>query len=401
MTPKRREHGGNIENYIARYGTEPLDFSASINPFGLSDHIKAALLASLDKADRYPDPECRLLRRSLADYYRQTAAGTDSNMMFEPGNFLPGNGAADLIYRIAYGLRPKKALLLSPGFSEYESALSAAGCDTVFYTLHEDTGLRIGEDILDYIDPSIDLVMIAEPNNPTGLTAGRELLVMILQKCKESDAVLVVDESFLDFCYPYQSTDIKTESVKKSDACNLLSDPDGYRILNPDSMLSNRIRPDEADHLLVVRSLTKICAIAGIRLGFAYSANQALLATVRQAGAPWSVSTPAQAAGQAAVSESFLPFTQLAMISSERARVMYKLRELDMLVLPGEANFLLFYCKRHDLAERLARQGILIRSCQNFRSLGEGWFRIAIRLPDENFRLLQAMENTLLQLETN
>ena len=80
---------------------------------------------------------------------------------------------------------------------------------------------------------------------------------------------------------------------------------------------------------------------------------------------------------------------------------MHKLRELDMLVLPGEANFLLFYCKRHDLAERLARQGILIRSCQNFRGLGEGWFRIAIRLPDENFRILQAMENTLLQLETN
>ena len=395
MTPKRREHGGNIENYIARYGTEPLDFSASINPFGLSDHIKAALLASLDKADRYPDPECRLLRRSLADYYRQTAAGTDSNMMFEPGNFLPGNGAADLIYRIAYGLRPKKALLLSPGFSEYESALSTAGCDPVFYPLQAENGFRIEEDILDSITPDIDLVMIAEPNNPTGLTAGRALLLKILHKCEEADAVLVVDESFLDFCYPYQSTVFKTVSVKNSAARNLLSDPDGYQILNPDSMLYSWIRPDEAGRLLVLRSLTKICALAGIRLGFACSSNPALLAVIGQAGAPWSVSSPAQAAGLAAVSESFLPPDQLSIISSERERVLCDLRGLGMEVLPGEANFLLFYCKRHDLADRLAEQGILIRSCRNFRGLGEGWFRTAIRLPEENDRLLQAMEEIL------
>ena len=73
---------------MERYGTGPLDFSASINPFGLSGQVKGALAASLAGADRYPDPECRALRRKLADYYRQTAAGTDSNMLFEPDRFL-------------------------------------------------------------------------------------------------------------------------------------------------------------------------------------------------------------------------------------------------------------------------------------------------------------------------
>ena len=377
MQSDQRKHGGNIYEHMERYGTEPLDFSASINPFGFSGRVKAALAASFAGADRYPDPVCRALRRKLADYYRQTAAGTDSNMLFEPDCFLIGNGAADLIYRIAYGLRPQKALLLSPGFSEYESALS------------------IEEDILDHITSDINLVMIAEPNNPTGLTAGRALLRKILHKCEEADAVLVVDESFLDFCYPYQSTTFKTVTVKNSVVRNILSDPDGYRILNPDSMLYSRIRPDEAGRLLVLRSLTKICALAGIRLGFACSSNPALLAVIGQAGAPWSVSSPAQAAGLAAVSESFLPPDQLSVISSERERVLCDLRGLGMEVLPGEANFLLFYCKRHDLADRLAEQGILIRSCRNFRGLGEGWFRTAIRLPEENDRLLQAMEEVL------
>ncbi len=204
-----------------------------------------------------------------------------------------------------------------------------------------------------------------------------------------------MDESFLDFCYPYQSTVFKTVSVKNSAARNLLSDPDGYQILNPDSMLYSRIQPDEAGRLLVLRSLTKICALAGIRLGFACSSNPALLAVIGQAGAPWSVSSPAQAAGLAAVSESFLPPDQLSVISSERERVLHDLRGLGMEVLPGEANFLLFYCKRHELADRLAEQGILIRSCRNFRGLGEGWFRTAIRLPEENDRLLQAMEEVL------
>ena len=395
MQSDQRKHGGNIYEHMERYGTEPLDFSASINPFGLSGRVQATLAASFAGADRYPDPECRALRRKLADYYRQTAAGTDSNMLFEPDCFLIGNGAADLIYRIAYGLRPQKALLLSPGFSEYESALSAAGCDPVFYPLRAKNGFRIEEDILDHITSDINLVMIAEPNNPTGLTAGRALLRKILHKCEEADAVLVVDESFLDFCYPYQSTTFKTVTVKNSVVRNILSDPDGYRILNPDSMLYSRIRPDEAGRLLVLRSLTKICALAGIRLGFACSSNPALLAVIGQAGAPWSVSSPAQAAGLAAVSESFLPPDQLSIISSERERVLHDLRGLGMEVLPGEANFLLFYCKRHDLADRLAEQGILIRSCRNFRGLGEGWFRTARRLPEENDRLLQAMEEVL------
>ncbi len=260
----------------------------------------------------------------------------------------------------------------------------------LFYPLRAKNGFRIEEDILDHITSDINLVMIAEPNNPTGLTAGRALLRKILHKCEEADAVLVVDESFLDFCYPYQSTTFKTVTVKNSVVRNILSDPDGYRILNPDSMLYSRIRPDEAGRLLVLRSLTKICALAGIRLGFACSSNPALLAVIGQAGAPWSVSAPAQAAGLAAVSESFLPPDQLSIISSERERVLHDLRGLGMEVLPGEANFLLFYCKRHELADRLAEQGILIRSCRNFRGLGEGWFRTARRLPEENDRLLQA-----------
>ena len=96
-------HGGDWAGYRAEFGRDALDFSANVSPLGLPAGVAAAITAALPMADRYPDPLCRALRTQ-----RAAAEGVAT------AQILCGNGAADLIYRLALALRPRRALLPAP-----------------------------------------------------------------------------------------------------------------------------------------------------------------------------------------------------------------------------------------------------------------------------------------------
>ncbi|MCI7185140.1 MAG: aminotransferase class I/II-fold pyridoxal phosphate-dependent enzyme, partial [Mitsuokella jalaludinii] len=118
-------HGGNV--YEPTADGEPwLDFSANINPLGLSPRVKEALAAHLDGVIHYPDPAMRELRTALSAYYGRA-----------PGDFILGNGAAELFYLYAFVTRPKRVLLPVPAFSEYERAAHAAGAAVSYSPLEE------------------------------------------------------------------------------------------------------------------------------------------------------------------------------------------------------------------------------------------------------------------------
>ena len=104
-------HGGDVLTYREQYGRDPLDFSANINPLGMPQPVQEAVRRSASRCAPYPDPCCRALTAALAE-----------KEGLPPGQVLVGNGAADLIFRLAYALRPRRALLLCPGFAEYEAA---------------------------------------------------------------------------------------------------------------------------------------------------------------------------------------------------------------------------------------------------------------------------------------
>ena len=110
-------HGGDWAGYLAEFGAMPLDFSANTSPLGLPPGVRRAAEAALEAADRYPDPACRELRRALAAHHA-----------VRPAQVLCGAGAADLIYRLALAVRPRRALLPAPTFAEYGRALALAGC---------------------------------------------------------------------------------------------------------------------------------------------------------------------------------------------------------------------------------------------------------------------------------
>lgn len=346
-------HGGDVVSAAERCpGGEILDFSANISPLGLPLSVRGAVVDGLDQCVSYPDPLCRALRAALAEY-----EGLPAHWI------LCGAGADDLIFRLAWGLRPQKALLLAPTFSEYELALRQVGCRCVYHTLREEEGFAPRPSLAEEA-AGCDLALLCNPNNPTGLLIDPGLMERVLAACVKSGAVLAVDECFLDFLQQEEHHTLKR-------------------------------RLKEYDRLIIIRAFTKIFALPGLRLGYALCAGGELLRKMDEAGPAWNVAIPAQLAGIAAAGERAYREEVRALILREREYLMPALRELGLRVYPGAVNFLLFYTDRADLAESMANKGVLIRDCSNYRGLGPGYYRVAVRGAEENAALVNALKECL------
>lgn len=333
-------HGGDIYSREVR-----LDFSANLNPLGIPEGVCEAA-ANADFA-HYPDPYCTALREVLSECEE---VPMDS--------IVCGNGAADLIYRLVRAKSPKRALLVSPTFSEYEKALAEQESEIVFHTLCEGDGFALGEDYLARIAPEIDMLFLCNPNNPVGNTIPQALLEQIISKCSQTGTLAVVDECFLDFT--------EEQSAKK--------------------LLSRNV--------VILKAFTKSCCMAGLRLGYAMFGDESLASAVQNCGQPWSVSAPAMSAGIAAAEavfrSDFMERTRAA-VTEERKYLSESLAELGFRVYPSAANFLLVRAYPQ-LADRLLERKIAIRRCVNFHGLGEDFFRIAVRTHEENEQLVDAIK---------
>ena len=339
----RYSHGGDIyQNQIT------LDFSVSINPLGTPEAVRAAVAMAANSLEAYPDPYCSKLREAIAE-----SIGVKAN------HLLCGNGADELIYQFVAALRPKKALLPVPSFSDYESALKAAGVLPVFFPLLREEEFALSEAILEVIDEKTELLMLCSPNNPTGRCISRALLEKIVLRCRETNTWLFLDECFLD----------------------LAEETAAY---SPIGLLR------EGDRVFLLRAFTKTYGMAGLRLGYAICKNHELIDSICRSCQPWNVSTPAQLAGIEALRCSSWAQNARAIFRAEKPYLISELQKLGFRTYPGDANFLLFSADP-SLAQALLQKGILIRKCENYRDLSAGDFRIAVRTHEENEALIEAI----------
>lgn len=339
----KSEHGGDVFEREIVY-----DFSANLNPLGMPESVKNALRKSISEWEKYPDPFCRSLVKKLSE--REN---------FPPENIVCGNGAADLIFRIVQTVKPKRSVACAPSFSEYSKALMQIGSEISAYFLSEKSGFALDEKILEMLDESVQMLILCTPNNPTGRTVDGELLRRICEKCEANDIVFLCDECFIDF----------TENSAHAE-----------QFINP--------------NVVVLKAFTKIYAMAGLRLGYALFGDEKLAESVRKSGQFWSVSAPAQTAGEAALDEKNYLEKTLELVKKEREFLTENLRNFGFKVYPSEANFILFYTKL-PLDEMLLSEKILIRNCANFDGLEQGYFRIAVRSHEENSALVSAIERCL------
>ena len=336
----RFEHGGDT------YGLgDVLDFSASLNPLGTPVQIVRAMKVAAASFSAYPDPQCRDL---LAGLSKLEGVPADDIVVTA--------GATDAFSRIVAAMRPQSALLCSPCYSGYEQALRQQQVRIVHHSLVAREDFDLTGRVVDYMQSDVDMAFLCSPNNPTGRVIPRDLLCKVLDAASQRGTWVVLDESFLDFTHEPTAT-------------GLLS---------------------RYPQLILVKTFTKSYAVAGLRVGWCVCGLPDVAARLRDAGMPWIVSTPAQVAAMAALDVPDYMEQTREYVDAQREFLEGGLRQLGMAVIPSHANYILFQSPRQ-LLQPLRQQGILIRSCENFRGLDGSWFRIAVRSEEENKRLLAVL----------
>lgn len=343
-------HGGDIyRNYVKS------DFSVNINPLGIPEAVKTALCNAVAMCGRYPDPEEEALRRAVAA------------MLAVPEEYLLfGNGASELFMAIMHGIKPKKTVIPVPSFYGYEYAAEAVSGEIIYYEMRREAAFGLTQDFYSVLTEEVELLFLANPNNPTGKLLRKEELIRILEYCKDREIYVVLDECFIEFCGR------KTSMI-----------PECARF----------------DNLILVRAFTKIFSIPGVRLGYLACSDSALLRRIQRQLPEWNLSVFAQEAGRVCAGQAdFIAETE-SYIRREREYLISGLRDKGYTVYPSEANFVLI-CREEALRgewgeepheklyDKLLARGILIRDCENFRGLGRGYYRIAVKSRAENDILL-------------
>lgn len=356
---KAAKHGGNIYEAAIKRGIaigEILDFSANINPLGIPNSLKEALIQNIHSIERYPDPDYKTLVGAIAAYH-----GVNEQWI------TVGNGATEIIFALAASLNSKNSLILAPTFAEYERALLKAGSEVHDYYLKEDHDFQIDEGFKKMLNSEIDLVVLCNPNNPTGQFLKRHQMIEILQQCREFGIRLVVDEAFIDF--------VEGGEEETMIACM-----------------------QEYNHLYVIRALTKFFAIPGLRLGYAVSSNENILGRIRDNREPWSINSLAALAGEVVLKDQAYIQQTRDWLRKEKDKFYKELNAIEGIkAYKPEANYIFFSYNKDErcLKEALLTKKILIRSCSNYKNLTNRFYRIAIKDQSSNEKLIEALKEVI------
>lgn len=345
------KHGGDIYSY--QYSGEILDFSANISPLGVPDSAKRAVMNAFQSLKHYPDPKCGKLRRALGKYHN-----------ISPEKIVCGNGAADIIFRAAKALSPKSILIPSPTFGEYGEAFEQQGAKVKYYAIPYP--FDIGKDLIDTLAAGdYDLLILCNPNNPTGKIINEKILHRIAELSEEKGFRILLDECFFDM------TD--------------------YADLSMINHINN------CRSLIIIKSLTKMYALAGLRIGYAISSDTELIEKISLTGQPWPVNTLASEAACAVLGDREYRDRFLELIGEEKSFLYSELAGLGFEVWYPAANYVFFRAKGFSrLDNELKKQGILIRCCDDYRGLSHEYYRAAVRLHEDNAYLIKILRKIVM-----
>jgi threonine-phosphate decarboxylase len=355
-------HGGNIYELAAQAGCSPddiLDFSASINPLGPPPGLARVLSGCFRRLESYPDIHNRLLIDAVSEFH-------DIN----PECVAVGNGSTELIYWLPQTLGASSALVVSPTFGEYAKAFEIQGTRLhKLPTFPEDCFQPKVEHLEAALRQNpVEAVLLTHPASPSGALMDSGLIDWIVENgSKTGNTFFLIDEVFIDFC--------EQASLK--------------RFL------------DRSRNIAIIRSLTKFYGLPGLRIGYLLAPPH-ITAKLRHFLPPWSVNTLAQTAGAYCFGQKRYRLRTLDLVEKERRRLSTKLSAIDGLtVFPAHANYLLLRMDRR-LApasslkqEIFKRDRLLIRDCGSFEGLDDWYFRVAVRLPAQNDRLIAAIRNSI------
>jgi threonine-phosphate decarboxylase len=354
-------HGGNVWKISEKHKIpvrQIIDFSISTNPLGAPKSAVENIRQHLNLIHHYPDPDHEWLLEIIA-----------KSVGVSPNNVLLGNGSTELIYLFneVFIEDGYEAIILVPTFNEYKAAIERFGGNVVFIKCDSSNNfkLNLGE-MENAITEKTRVIFLCNPNSPTGWLYQKEDILRIIKMAAEKNVLVFVDEDYIDF-------------------------------VDDDKRYSMAEYVNEYNNLFVLRSLTKFFSLAGVRIGFGI-ASPDLAKVLRRVIIPWSVNSLAMfAAAEAVKDEDFIEKSRLLISKSKRQMLEMLETILWLKVYPSETNFLLIEIIGKDLtstqlAEQLAKKGLLIRDCKDFDGLNNKFFRVAVRKPEENRKLIEQIK---------
>ena len=349
-------HGGNIDELSRSFNLDKdrlIDFSANINPLGINENVKEVIIKSLNEVERYPDITYFQLKSAISKF-----EGVENK------DIVLGNGAAEVIFNLVRAIKPKKVLIPAPTFGEYEEAVLSVGSEIKDFYLQEDKNWIIDEEINNYINDDIDMVFICNPNNPTGTLTSKDVLINTIKKASLTNTIVVIDESFLDF----------------------IREVEEYSVINLINEFSN---------VFIIKSMTKLFAIPGIRIGYGICKNKELLKKIEEISVPWNINILAEKAAICSLKEEEYIDKTISYIKEEKEYLFKELNKLkDIKVFKPSVNFIMFKLEKEmDLKLELMKRNIIIRSCNNYKGLNDNYYRVAVRKREENKKLIQALKS--------
>ena len=380
-------HGGNIYKIFREKNIkEILDYSSNINPYGIPESLKKRITENLEILERYPDPDYIEFRQKLAHLNK-----------VDVSNIILGNGATEIIFLFMKVINPKKILIAAPTFGEYERAVKATErvedssilgnsnkkkydeksfgkqkIEIEYFELKEsdDFKLNIGN-LKNELEKKYDLLIICNPNNPTGKFLKLSETEQILKECNKYNTKLFIDEAFIDFL------------------------EDGMK----ESIINTK---ENKQNLFVTRAFTKFFAIPGLRLGYGIYFDKKLEKRISEKKEPWSVNNIAEMAGLTVLDDTEYIEKTLKWITEEKTYVYEKLNEISGIKpYKTEVNFITVKIDEKLfsgglnvklLREKMLEQGILIRDASNFNFLDERFFRLAIKDRENNDRVIETLK---------
>ena len=380
-------HGGNIYKIFREKNIkEILDYSSNINPYGIPESLRKRITKNLEILERYPDPDYIELRQKLAHLNK-----------VDVSNIILGNGATEIIFLFMKVINPKKILIAAPTFGEYERAVKATervedssilgnsnkkkddenscGKQKIkieYFELKENNDFKLNiHNLKNELEKKYDLLIICNPNNPTGKFLKLDETEEILKECNKYNTKLFIDEAFIDF----------------------LKDGTKESIINT---------KENKQNLFVTRAFTKFFAIPGLRLGYGIYFDKKLEKRISEKKEPWSVNNIAEIAGLTVLDDTEYIEKTLKWITEEKTYVYEKLNEISGIKpYKTEVNFITVKIDEKLfsgglnvklLREKMLEQGILIRDASNFNFLDERFFRLAIKDRENNDRVIETLK---------
>lgn len=346
-------HGGNIYKLKRDNGIEVLDYSSNINPLGVPNSFKKAVIENFETLEKYPDIDYVELRTAIGDY---------NNCHID--NVVVGNGATEVLFLYMKAVKAKKVLIIAPTFAEYERAARAAGRDVKFFPLSKDFSLNENM-LLEFITDE-DVVVMCNPNNPTGKFQNLEKIKKIADFLERKNKKLFIDEAFIEFVDDWKD---KTAFLLKH------------------------------KNIFILRALTKFFALPGVRLGYGLTYDEAILNEIKNIREPWSVNGVAEIAGKTMLLDTLYIHETENWIKKEKLWFYEELCKIDNIeVTPTETNFILVKLLNDNaksFRKKMIENGVLVRDASNFMFLDESYIRLAIKDRKKNEQVLEALRRVL------